>query len=99
MAELNTQAVAVYLLGAALGIIIPYSRKWLEEGIPFDGRKVAGKVLTALAGLLLAPTFGDVVAQLGGMGLLLAFASGLAATWIGHEAQSLPAAFKARSLR
>lgn len=89
-------SLVAYFAGAAAGVLVPYLRKWLEEGVPFSGRAVAGKVAAALLGLLLMPTLGDVLAALGGLAWLVAFGMGVAATTVGHEAQRLPAALVAR---
>ena len=93
--ETNTVlAIAVYLLGAAVGVFYPFVRKWLEEGVAFDWRKVAGKAVATLLGVVLVPTFAATVEALGNMGLLLAFFAGLALTFVGHEAQQTPAAIR-----
>lgn len=85
----------LYFAGAGVGVFYPYLRKWLENGIPFDWRKVAGKAAAAVIGLILMPTFAETLESLGGMGLLLAFLAGLGATFAGHEAQSTPSAIEA----
>lgn len=87
--------VVVYLLGAGIGVFYPYVRKWLENGLAFDWRKVAGKAAAAVLGLVLVPTFAATLEALGGMGIFLAFLAGLGATTVGHEAQATPGAVKA----
>ncbi len=85
----------VYFGGAVVGVFYPYLRKLLTEGVKFDWRKVAGKAAAAVLGLIILPGFAETLQQLGGMGLALAFLAGLAATFVGHEAQSTPAAIRA----
>lgn len=87
--------IIVYLLGAFVGVFYPYLRKWLEDGVAFDWRKAAGKAIAAVLGLIILPNFAETLAGLGGMGLTMAFLAGLAATFVGHEAQSTPAAIEA----
>ena len=84
-----------FLLGAAAGVVVPYLRKYLEEGAPFDGKKVVGKVIAALIGLALMPTFGEMLAKIGALGWSAAFLLGLGATFVGHETQSAPKAVRA----
>ncbi len=85
----------VYLLGAFVGVFYPYLRKWLEDGEAFDWRKAAGKAVAAVLGLLLVPTLAATLEALSGLGWVVAFGMGLAATTIGHEAQKTPAAIEA----
>lgn len=87
--------IGLYLLGAAAGVVVPFARKWLEEGITFDWRKVMGKVIAALLGLALAPTFAETLESLGNLTLIFVFLSGLGATFVGYEAQKTPAAIQA----
>ncbi len=88
-------AIGVYLLGAAVGVFYPWVRKWLVDGTAFDWRKIAGKAVATLLGIVLVPTFVEIVEAVGNMGLLAVFFAGLAATFVGHEAQSTPAAIEA----
>lgn len=81
-----------YVIGAVVGVLWPYARKYLEFGVAFDWRKVAGKVLLALAGLLLMPSLAEVLAQVGAAGWVAALGMGIAATFVGHEAQQTPGA-------
>jgi hypothetical protein len=84
----------VYFFGAGLGIVVPYVRKWLAEGVAFDWQQVAGKAFAAVLGILLMPTFNETLQSLGGMGVALSFLAGLGATMAGHEVQSVPAAIR-----
>ena len=84
-----------FILGAAGGVVVPYLRKYLEEGVPFDSRKVAGTVLAALVGLVLLPNFNDYLAKVGAVGWAAAFLLGAGLTLVGHEAQSAPKAVRA----
>lgn len=81
-----------YVAGAVVGVVWPYLRKWLETGAAFDYRMVVGKVVVALMGLLLLPTLGETLEALAGLGWVVAFGMGLAATTLGHEAQKTPEA-------
>lgn len=95
---MNLESVAPYLayiLGAAAGVVVPYVRKYLVDGTPFDWRKVGGKILATLLGLLLMPGLAGTLEALGGLGWAVAFGMGIAATTVGHEAQQLPAAWRA----
>ena len=95
--ETNTVLpVVAYVVGAFGGVFYPYLRVWLTEGVPFDWRKAAGKGVAAVLGLLLMPTIAATLEALGGVGWLVAFGMGLAATTIGHEAQRTPAALEAK---
>lgn len=85
-----------YLAGAAAGVLWPFLRKYLEEGVSFDWRAVGGKIAVALLGLLLMPTIGQVFEALGGLSWVVAFGMGIAATTVGHEAQKTPAAVRSR---
>ena len=85
---------AAYLVGAVMGVLWPYLRKWLETGEAFDWQKVVGKVAVAVLGLFLLPTLAETLAQLPGLSWAVAFGMGLAATTLGHEAQATPAAFR-----
>ncbi len=87
--------IGLYLLGAFVGVFYPYLRAWLTDGVAFDWRKAAGKAVAAVLGLVLVPTFAQTIEAIGGMGLLVVFLAGLAATTIGHEAQRTPAAIEA----
>ena len=69
------------------GVAVPYIRKRLETGVPFDWRKVAGKFLAALFGLLMLPSLSSVLAALPDLSWVVAFGMGIAATTVGHEAQ------------
>lgn len=95
----NVLPYVVYFVGAAAGVVVPFARKRLAEGTPFDGRQVAGKVAAALLGLLLLPGLAQTLEALGGLGWAVAFGMGVAATTVGHEAQSLPAAWQAGKRR
>ena len=81
-----------YFVGAAFGVLYPYLRKWLETGEAFSWKAIGGKVVVALAGLLLMPTLNETLAALAGLGWVVAFGMGLAATTLGHEAQKTPGA-------
>ncbi len=81
-----------YFVGTAFGVLWPYLRVYLETGTPFDWGKVKGKVLVALLGVLLMPTLGQTLEALGGLGWVVAFGMGVAATTVGHEAQKTPGA-------
>lgn len=83
-----------YLAGAGFGVLYPYARKYLETGERFDWRKVGGKVAAALLGLLLVPTLAATLEALGGLGWVVAFGMGVAATTVGHEAQKTPEALR-----
>lgn len=85
-----------YFAGAAFGVLWPYLRKYLESGAAFDWRKIAGKVGVGLLGLLLVPTLSETLQALGGMGAVVAFGMGIAATTLGHEAQATPGAIEAK---
>ena len=92
------QAVAPYVafvLGAAGGVVVPYLRKYLEDGVRFDWRKVVGKVIAALVGLMLMPNIGEHLAKVGALGWTAAFLLGAGLTMVGHEAQSAPKAVRA----
>ena len=84
-----------YFIGAAVGVFYPYLRKYLENGEPFDWRKAAGKAIAAVLGLLIVPSIAATLEALAGLGWVVAFGMGLAATTIGHEAQRTPAAIEA----
>lgn len=94
---MDWQSVAPYLayfIGAAAGVVIPYVRKWLSEGVPFEWGKVGGKIAAALLGLLLMPGLAATLEALGGLGWAVAFGMGVAATTVGHEVQQAPGAIK-----
>ena len=92
----NLIPVLAYIVGAGGGVFYPYLRAWLTDGVAFDWRKAAGKAVAAVLGLLLMPTIAATLESLGGVGWLVAFGMGLAATTIGHEAQRTPAAIEAK---
>ena len=92
----NLIPVLAYVLGAFGGVFYPYLRAWLTDDVAFDWRKAAGKAVAAVLGLLLMPTIAATLESLGGVGWLVAFGMGLAATTIGHEAQRTPAAIEAK---
>ena len=92
----NLLPVVAYVVGAFAGVFYPYLRAWLTDGVAFDWRKAAGKAVAAVLGLLLMPSIAATLEALGGVGWLVAFGMGLAATTIGHEAQRTPAAIEAK---
>ena len=91
--------LGAYLLGGIAGIGVPYLRKYLATGEKFSLREIGGKVGMWLLGLVTLPTLSTLLTQIGGATSIVAFGMGLAATFAGHEAQSMPQAVRAARTR
>ncbi len=87
-----TWLIVAYIGGVIVSIVWPYFLAWLENEEPFDWRMNAGRILTALMGILPLFASQEFLAGLGAMSYVAAFVYGMGASALGRNAQKSTAA-------
>ena len=77
--------IALYVVGWALSIAWPFLLVAVTEGAKFDVRKVSGRILGGLLGLVIFLVGNESIATIGAMSFLAAFVAGFGASEVGNN--------------
>jgi hypothetical protein len=77
--------IALYVIGWALSIAWPFLLVVITDGAKFDWRKVSGRILAGLLGIVGYLAADSTVAMIGGFGYVAAFLAGFGASSVGNN--------------
>jgi drug/metabolite transporter (DMT)-like permease len=85
MAQETAIRIGLYIAGWALSIAWPFLLVAVTEGAKFDWRKVSGRILAGLLGLVGYLAADQAIGAIGALGYLAAFLAGFGASSVGNN--------------